>query len=179
MITAPQVFKSLAASVIAALAEIDVADIESLPIVSGRPALDYEAQPMPLFYGPTGTADSPAIVIEFGTGRNYRWGELCPVVVSLTRNIDRDSRGGSSYERTQQTLGELANKIRPLIFTTKTCPVYVFQPDSWGIVSTVGKLDWHNERLGTNEPTERFVGEAGPGGWLRWLAEFEGFYRLS
>jgi hypothetical protein len=155
--------------------------VNELPSLEGRLAIDYEAQLMPMLFGPMGTFLPAGVVVEYGTAINRRGRCICPVIVSLAREITLDSSGGSSLEREQEHIGQLASKIRPLIFSQKSCPIYEFAEDQAGIVGIVDYADWHDE-LYTNvmtTPKETVVGNFEPGGWLRSEFTFSVAYRIQ
>lgn len=181
MITQAQVMRSLATVVMLTLQDLWSDQVDELPSLDGRLAIDYEGQRAPMIYGPMGTLLVPGVVVEYGTAINRRGRCICPVIVSLAREITLDSAGGSSLEREQEHIGQLASKIRPMIFETKSCPIYSFREDQAAIDGIVDYLDWHDELFTEvmGAPRETLVGNFEPGGWLRSEFTFNVTYRIQ
>lgn len=173
--------RSLATVVILTLQDLWSDQVDELPSLDGRLAIDYEGQRTPMIYGPMGTFLVPGVAVEYGTVINRRGRCICPVIVSLAREITLDSSGGSSLEREQEHLGRLASKIRPLIFDQKACPIYEFAADQAAIEGVIDHLDWHDELFTEvmSAPREAVVGNFEPGGWLRNEFTFSVAYRIQ
>lgn len=181
VITQPDIMRSLCFATLLALNELDPEDdferIAELPSIDARLYYEYKDQKMPMTYGPFGIIMVPGIVAEYGTAPNFRGNTTCPVIVSIARLI-RDG----SHERELQNLAILGQRIKPLFFDRKQCPVYLFAEDDVPSVGIVSQIDWHDEKLQYPPPTEKTVGNISSGQGVRWLRyeiSFTIFYRID